>query len=208
MKKLCCLLCFMLAVSLYSQSKKEGYHTHDGFYISPNLGWISGTIKCNEIAGGRNYDMELSGDGLLLDLKIGGTVAENLILHGTIISSAVPEPKITIGGGTYPSKDNVFIGEVTYGVGLTYYLMPANFYVSGTLGFGCFSFDNSEDKMQTDKGLSFQLKFGKEWWVSDNWGLGLGLCYYYTTLEYEPENNITDKWSSGRFSLLFSATFN
>jgi len=68
MKKLIILaIAFLGFISLNAQ---EGYHEHDGFYLSMALGGSSGTINAPT--------SELSGGGGVFDFKIGGAISKNL----------------------------------------------------------------------------------------------------------------------------------
>ena len=67
---------------------------------------------------------------------------------------------------------------------------------------------NSDNDIITEGGFSMQLKLGKEWWVSKNWGLGIGLTYGKTNVTNEPTNGEMEELSSNRFGILFNTTFN
>jgi hypothetical protein len=55
-----------------------------------------------------------------------------------------------------------------------------SFYVSGTFAFSQISLqdENNDEVADTEFGPGLSLVLGKEWWVSDNWGLGVAgqLC--------------------------------
>jgi hypothetical protein len=56
--------------------------------------------------------------------------------------------------------------------------------------------------------LGAQVSSGKEWWVSDHWGLGvsgaIGLAWNPTDAAAAPSNTMR----TATFSLAFSATYN
>jgi hypothetical protein len=57
----------------------------------------------------------------------------------------------------------------------------------------------------------FEALVGKEWWVSDNWGLGLsGQMVPGTFRGKDPDLTLglVPSWKATAFSLLFSATYN
>src|SRR4029079_14699548 len=63
---------------------------------------------------------------------------------------------------------------VGIGIGLTYYIMPVNVYVSGAVGIGQIVFENYHgDREGSDIGFASDVIVGKEWWVGDDWGLGV-----------------------------------
>jgi len=101
------------------------------------------------------------------------------------------------------------VGEAMFGGGLTYYIMPQNIFLSGSLGIGNFTMmDQKNDQTtSTQRGFSMQLKAGKEWWVSKKWGLGLSVTYGTTSLTNN-SGGISEKLNSNRFGILFNATLN
>lgn len=119
-------------------------------------------------------------------------------------------PTVTLDNGQSGTAPNsVTITESMFGAGLTYYFMPQNIFISGSLGSGNFTVNNTDNntKSSTKYGFSFQLKAGKEWWVGKNWGLGLGLAYGKTALTNDADG-LSEKLNSSRFSIVFNATFN
>lgn len=185
-----------------------GYHTHDGFYLSMSLGPVFGTIT-DDMRGA--YKMDMSGTGGQFDLKIGGAIQENLILHATLISNGLSGPTIKVSGGDpMKASDNMNVGEAMIGGGLTYYLMPQNIFFSGSVGIGNFSIydSKSDNNVSTQHGFSMQLKVGKEWWISKNWGFGVGLTYGKTALTNNPGGGVEERMNSNRFGILFNTTFN
>ncbi|MCL2651426.1 MAG: hypothetical protein FWD60_10445 [Candidatus Azobacteroides sp.] len=209
MKKVFLLLSFFLYLSsfctIYGQSGNVKFQQHTGFYLSMAIGPVFGDISVDD---GTKY----SGAGGQFDLKIGGAIKENLILHATLISNALTGPKVTYNGYTETVTDNMSINEVmSLGGGLTYYFMPNNIFVSGTVGIGSFSITDSSDSsinVSTDNGFSMQLKVGKEWWISRKWGLGVALTYGSTSVNNRPSSNINEKINSNRFGIVFNATLN
>jgi hypothetical protein len=46
---------------------------------------------------------------------------------------------------------------------------------------------------------------GKEWWVSDGWGLGVAVSAAWFAVE---DNEVKESWKGPNLAVLFSATFN
>ncbi|HAH24648.1 MAG TPA: hypothetical protein DCL77_13005 [Prolixibacteraceae bacterium] len=220
MKKLLIVCIILLGFSqLKAQDvitpKPDGYHRHDGFYLSLCGGPVFGSVMDHINSYGSASTLNMSGTGGVFDLKIGGAIKENLILHAAIISNAVTGPTLETTSNmhitTVKAPDTFGVGEAMWGVGVTYYVMPSNILVSGTLGLGKFSLTDTKDSnnnITTEGGLSVQLKLGKEWWVSKNWGLGVGLTYGATKVTNESTGNPTEELGSNRFGILFNTTFN
>jgi hypothetical protein len=61
---------------------------------------------------------------------------------------------------------------------------------------------------QTDTGFAFMLGFGNEWWVADNWGLGILARLTMGVLGGDDDNKV--HWSHTVYSpaILFTATMN
>ena len=76
---------------------------------------------------------------------------------------------VTIGTGSGSA------GVVGLGPGLAYYFDPSNAFIGATLLFSQLVINNSDGNKigESDWGVTVEGTVGKEWWVSDNWGLGL-----------------------------------
>lgn len=199
--------CTLQTLIAQETQQQKGYHQHDGFYLSMALGPVLGNIN-NEstVVGNQTY----TGPGFQFDFKIGGAISENFILHATLASSSMVGPKVSGNNGSSSSSTNdVMLGEAILGAGFTYYFMPSNFFISSSAGAGNFTVVNTKTDYgySTKRGFSMQIKIGKEWWVSKNWGLGIGVTYSKTQLTDTP-NGEQEKLNSNRFGILFNTTFN
>lgn len=206
--------------------KSNKFHKHDGFYISMGMGPCFVDID-NKV---KHYPKETySGQGLNYDLKIGRAVNDNVILHGTLLLTSLAEPEIESNKITYKSS-SVKIYELMMGAGFTYYKLPSNLYVSLSAGFGSFMVVDSDShsnqhyysdyyhysepdsdpdkKTVTELGFSFQWKVGREWWISKDLALGVGVSYGSSYVRNTPDDYIDEKLNSGSFSFLINATFN
>lgn len=209
MKKLSLSIVFFSFVALClgqnaRENKTKVIGEHQGFYLSMALG-----PNFMNVTSESNYsgNVEFSGVGALFDLKLGGSVAQNLILHATLTSSVLSSPKITSNGMSQNSSNKVSLGEAFIGAGLSYY-SPANILISGSLGMANFSLIDEEEDLDisTDRGFGFQLKVGKEWWVSHNWGLGVALTYNHTGLTNKPGGGVEEVLKSNNFGIVFNAS--
>lgn len=64
-------------------------------------------------------------------------------------------------------------------------------------------FGDNETESGTERGLGWYLSLGKEWWVSDNWGLGVAGFTYTSKSTYPAEGSHVHNTV---FGLTFSAT--
>jgi len=179
---------------------------HDGFFMRLSMGGGSGKSTIEE-AGNK---AELKGGAGDMNLAFGGMVSKNLALHGTMWGWGVQDPdaSITLAGfGSGSGSLNGFLGMSAIGPGVTYYVMPANVYLSGSLGVGSLS-GSDEFNGNSETGFALDATIGKEWWVGDNWGLGFAGDFTYLSAKDKDIVGSSENWSVTGFGLRFSATFN
>lgn len=221
MKQLLILFLILSGIStVHAQERIQrsgGYHQHDGFYFSFNWGPVFGNVMSKD----KNYNnsdpisAKFLGTGGMADYKIGWAIRENMILHATALLNIVAAPEVITTVGNHSTSvtmpDQFEMGESMLGIGMTYYWMPCNIFLSGSIGSGRFKLsghENEDFNGVTDRGLAMQLKIGKEWWILKNWGIGLGVSYGKTTLTDQIPNETPEKVFSNRFGILINTTFN
>jgi len=195
-------------ITLVPAARAGEARTHDGFFLRLSTGGGGASAKIKDATG----SVKLSGFATEGDLAIGGIVGENLALHATMLGWLVQDPdaEVTITGfGTGTGTIN---GQQSFGMlgaGATYYLMPTNVYLTGSVGFGVMSFDPDQgSKGSTKPGAAFTAGVGKEWWVGDSWGLGLNGNFTYFSAKDDDLTGVSENWAGPSYSLRFSATFN
>ncbi|HET8734705.1 MAG TPA: hypothetical protein VFM45_13145 [Anaeromyxobacteraceae bacterium] len=107
-----------------------------------------------------------------LGVVVGGAVAENLILGGDLWGTGM------MGRWSMMQSGDTAHGLGGVGLNVTYYLMPANVYLSAspsvtTLTSMTHSNVTSSTNVTGSVGFGAKLSVGKEWWVGEHWGLGL-----------------------------------
>ena len=151
------------------------------------------------------YNIDFVGTGAAIELRLGGALSENLILTFDILSKAIVSPEVKVNGsGTYATSNDVSLGEVTYGAGLTHYVMPTDIFVSATVGTGAFVINNNEQTTRSKFGFSMQLKAGKHWWISKSWGISLGGSYGFTSVDNTQNSIYSEQIRSNRFTIIAS----
>ena len=192
------LLILILATNLSASAQGR---THNGFYLSMQAGPAWGYMNGND---NMQNSIKVTGTAMAIDFQIGGAIQENLILHGNIGIKSIYGPEIN---DVTVSKDYSF-DEFIMGVGSTYYLKH-NFFLTGNLGLGNFSFadESTNTSYDTENGFSYQLKAGKEWWIASRWGLGVAFEYGGTRTK-DSANGYEETLQSHRYSLRFTATLN
>lgn len=200
LKKATVLLLLWIPISMYSQGRE-----HEGFYLSMQAGSAMGYINGNS---NQQSSMEVNGTGIAFDFQIGGIIRENQTLHGVIGIKSISGPEISMNGQSGSLSQDFSFDEIIIGGGTTYYFKN-NFFVTGNIGMGNFSFTDMNDNtsVATDYGFTFQLKAGKEWWISPRWGLG-ALLEYGGTRSKDQLNDYKETWQSHRYSVRLTATLN
>jgi hypothetical protein len=177
-------------------------HRHLGFYIRPELG--GGFLSSSTTVGGTN--ISISGPATTLSLFAGYAVTENFILAGGFWGSSALSPSASVGGQSASTNSDTSVAHVGLGPQVTYYLMPINLYFSGSVGVGRMAVTTGGNSASTNPGFASRLSIGKEFWVSDHWGLGVSLAGSFGTNSSSDPGSPT--WTSTTGSLLFSATYN
>jgi hypothetical protein len=99
---------------------------------------------------------------------------------------------------------------VGVGGGLAYYL-DSNLFFAGSLLASRLVINNSDGNAiaRSDWGFTFDGQIGKEWWASDNWGLGVSLQLLLGRMKDQDDGSgLTPTWSFTSFNVLFSASYN
>ena len=169
--------------------------------LSAGLGGASADVEGNEFFGD---DLELSGMSGDANFAIGGTISRNLALHATFGGWTIDNPDVEVGGFEQDTDDTTFSLGM-FGGGLTYYIMPANLYLSGSLCAATATLETDNFEEESDTGIGIDLTIGKEWWVGNKWGLGVAAGLNL----YSVPTDIDDKDISGSaFAIRLSATYN
>jgi len=180
---------------------KGASHTHDGLFLQMDLG-LGGMTSTLKGPGG---ELELSGLAGEFSIALGYAVTQNFVLAAHYWGASVSEPDVKLNGQDLGTASDATQTLAGLGLNLTYYFMPINIYVSATPSIGFLSVEEGGSELDTDSGFAMRLAVGKEWWVSDNWGIGLNVQYAFGS------NDLTDTTSSfdsSWFGAAFSATYN
>jgi hypothetical protein len=187
-------------VSLTPETVLAGNHDHlNGFFLRLSAGAGAAQTEVEEIEG----VLKMSGAATDMNLAIGGIVTPNLAIHATLFGWLVDKPDIEFFGLSVSSNDDLSLSA--FGAGLTYYFMPINIYLSGSVGAGSLSLETSLGTGETDTGVTLDVTLGKEWWVGNRWGIGAAAAFGY---HHIPEANAGYDWTGTSLALRFSATLN
>lgn len=125
----------------------------------------------------------IEGVALAGNVALGAMVADDLALDMDLVLVRSPDV-------SYGVLDSTEFTAVHLGVGLTWWLMPANVYLAGSLGAARTSVQNAPARVAdleiptddtSDLGIGAHLAVGKLWWVDVRWGLGVSFSLALST---------------------------
>lgn len=182
-------------------AQDPGAQKHDGFFLQMDLGfgrlssWVPDDVLEPSIVGGAGA----------FSLSLGGAVVENFIVAGHLWGVSAPDPETRINGEQLGRVDGS-VGMSGLGVNLTYYVMPLNLYLSASPSITQLSVEAAGERGETEAGFGLRLAVGKEWWVSDNWGLGLNGQFAFSRNKDQGVDapSLRTAW----FGVALSATYN
>jgi hypothetical protein len=189
----------------YAPPQPPPQNLHDGFYLRLHIGAGYGHMSAND-----SYGTAFMGGGASFGVAIGGTVAPNLVIFGNLFGIALADPDVELMGAPAGTATNTTTTISGIGPGLAYYFDPYNVYISGTIAatvFQASDSSNSSNHYDSDVGFGFQGMVGKEWWVSQDWGIGIAAEVLAAT-GMKDKVDPSVKWGGTSFALVFSATYN
>ncbi|RME24822.1 MAG: hypothetical protein D6806_08975 [Deltaproteobacteria bacterium] len=184
-----------------------GHHRHDGFFLriamGPGFGGYTSTGHVHPAGTSLVItEPEEKGPSGLVSFSLGGSIGGGFTLHADLWGA------MQLGGARYDEVRHLGLGAL--GLGATYYVMPMNVYVTASLGLasanaeiGPEAYHYYDESHSLGTGVAFYAGCGKEWWVSANWGLGVGLLGYFAYTEGEDF-----VLRQGGLHVLLSATYN
>jgi hypothetical protein len=198
-------LAVVFAATLAATGAVAGPRDHaDGFFLRLSSGIGTGSTKLE------TADWKFSGMTTDFNFAVGAIVTPNLALHGSLLGWVMTDPSLKRNDIRLDTLDGDLIAS-GLGIGFTYYVMPANVYLSASLGAGSIDFDGrlrndgGTVNFETDDGPIFDVTIGKEWWVGNKWALGVAAGLQYHSFG---DPDINADWSGTSYCLRFSATMN
>ncbi|MEE2755408.1 MAG: hypothetical protein VYA30_02050 [Myxococcota bacterium] len=178
----------------------------------------AGYSETSRDLGGHIGILSVKGASGFAQFAVGGFIIPNLALHATFFGFEASEPTIEDARGERHDSEAV---EVTFslqaaGIGLTYYLMPANVYFSASLGMGKAVLEVSDGNRSVEDrskdGFCSTASIAKEWSVSSSWSLGVGGQFNYALIPVgiaaECIGSCDQDMQSLSGGVFFSATYN
>ena len=194
----------------------DGAYAHEGFFLRFNVGIGAGGATYKErLDDARVSRVKTRGFEGMFELAIGGTVADDFILHGNVMVVSMSSNK-TVDGVEERDYDDLSTSMYLLGGGGTYYFRPANVYLTASVGLGGLverrelkGDRDFTDDIESGAGVGTAIGVGKEWWVGrrGEWGIGAALmgAFYAAPLDIAGEQST---FRGHSVSLTFSATLN
>ena len=173
--------CAAAAMAFMAGSAKAEPRTHDGFYLQldAGLGYLNSSADAG--VGG---EATISGITIPSALLLGGTVGP-VVIGGGFFADYAPSPTFKLG-------DQEFEGDVSmtlFGIGLFVDFYPdphGGLHFQPFLGYGGLEFSREGDVSGSDPtGPVFAIGAGYDWWVADEWSIGVMGRFAYAPLKLE-----------------------
>jgi len=91
---------------------------------------------------------------------------------------------------------------------MSYYIMPENIYFALSLLISGVTLENGGITGESDTGFGFNLMAGKEWWVGEQWGLGIAGYWHYSSMNDKETFGEIPSIINMSYGLIFSITYN
>jgi hypothetical protein len=219
-------LALAAAMTLAGTAAAGSPGVHDGFYLrlGAGLGYTVDSVESDAYLGG---DIQGSVTGLtgVGEVAVGGALSPGLFLGGGIYAHWLPSPRAddaewrNAALNLSAQFDVEFDSATLFLVGpfIDYYFDPREgLHLQGSLGmaFGALGqgevnqsgVENFDD--MSGMGFGFMAGIGHEWWVGDQWSLGVLGRFTLASFSSEDQNNVD--WSHLAVSpaVLFTASMN
>ncbi len=193
--------------------RPPGAERHDGFMLRLALGFGGASLK--EKVSGSTLGIsneQFSGLSGSFSLDVGGALSDEIVLHGRLSDFVMVDPNVKVDGVSTGTATDSSLAALLLAPAVSYYFMPVNVYLTGAVGLSWLSIkDPSGDSASTSAGFGLNFDVGKEWWVSDDWGLGVAGRFWFSHVATKNNSSptATVKYTDDFIAagVLFSATY-
>ncbi len=183
----------------------EPNSAHEGFFLRLS----GGPGMAITSAKGDFIKTEVFGIGGDYNVAIGAALSKNFIIHASSWGWHLIDPTVKVSLGSLSGEnqlEDTTLGVHMLGVGATGYFGD-NFYATASAGVALLVMTvNGENKDTDTPGYGLDLALGKEWFVADNFGVGLAAALGVHRVETKDQGNPPLMGTS--LGLRLSATFN
>lgn len=195
------LITLSLSSAAPTQARADS-HAHEGFFARAATG-VGYHRSAFDLEG---EDLVLQGLAFPTSIAVGYSVLPRWVLQVELFDStgfklkASPE-RLELG------DERNDAGSTGVGIGVTHYFGTGNYYWTASLGLALGNYIKGDDTTFTKLGVGAAAGAGKEWWVSDQWGLGASLQLLVNRTTDDVQNGSLEMLSVG-LGVLASATYN
>jgi hypothetical protein len=163
----------------------EGARVHDGFYFRSAVGFavMDERLESKDLAAGGSVEARNRGIASVSDIAIGGTVAPGWVIGGGIFTADLVASTYRASGSSAsvpPSELDPGLRNVTLvGPFVDFYPeVRGGFHVRGALGVSTltpqvFGHPGTQRSEYLALGGGLMLGVGYDWWVADEWSIGV-----------------------------------
>jgi hypothetical protein len=171
----------LIAVSTFAIDAKADPRTHDGFYLHMDLGF--GYLSSTASIEGSDASVNYSGVSVPSTLLLGGTVGP-VAIGGGFFSDYTPSPSASLDGGSSIELEDVTMYLVGIGMFADIYPNPKEgLHFLPFVGWGGLETSYQGDAGGSDPtGLVMSLGVGYDFWVSNEWSIGVMGRFAYAPL--------------------------
>ncbi len=184
---------------------EEGFHVHNGFFFRFIYGYGFGKGIVDDYSEG---DIKFSGMSDTVRFQVGLSIVDNLNLYLDLGAVLYDSPDVKLNDKKAEDTNTAYSSSQA-GIGFSYYIMPDNFFIGVSYFLAGGVFEGDLIKSSDLSGSGIYASIGKEWWVSENWGLGVSVYYYREKLKHDDPDSI-DKYDVKNhcWGIAFTATYN
>lgn len=185
-----------------AEARPPGYHLHDGFYLRMGLGGGIMSSTFDYPSSSAQANMDVRGGGVGLDLWMGGTIVDGIVLGGALVANSADNAK------DKKSDQTASLGQSMLLLFVDGFPSPTGgFDLGGGVGFASTSSPSSSQLHVPDtSGFGLGVWGGYTGWVSDNWSLG-GLARFGLARTSASTSDGNVKSGSLSFVLEFTALY-
>ncbi len=126
-------------------------------------------------------------------------------MHGDLTSSLASNPTFTFGDSEQVETEKVTARLIGFGAGVTYFIMPLNVYVEGTVLASSINLDRDGVPLaNTSVGIGGIVQAGKQFWIGRQWAIDVGPSFHVATMRDKDGDGRIVGWAA---SLLAGASY-
>lgn len=178
------------------------FHRHDGFYLRANLG-ISQLWASLDDRGSQDFDVDVSGTAMGIDLLIGGTPSPGIAVGGGVLANWAFGADFEREGESIPDRD---FQDLTLGAFVDGFPSATGPWHFGALVGVSGVAVNQDSYIQNTGGLGGAIWAGYDEWVAPDWAMGGQLRLNMSQTAGE-ENGFDVSASAFSLGLMFSVLY-